>query len=149
MNGGMGGHVLVNEYETNLIVRGDLDEASTYALVEKFEGLITGSGGTLLLRDDWGKRKLAYAIQRQPRCHFLILNWLGPAKMVAEFERRIRNEDQIVRFLTIRVGVAVDTEARLAQAEEQRRIRAEQAKARAEAEALAEVQGEEDEDYDN
>ncbi len=140
--------MLVNEYETNLILRGDLDDTTSVALIEKFEGLITQSGGTLLLRDDWGKRKLAYPVRKQPRGHFLILNWVGAAKLVSEFERRIRNEDNVVRFMTVRTGVAVDVEQRLAQAEEKRRLRAEQARARAEAEQMAETQGDEEEDYD-
>jgi small subunit ribosomal protein S6 len=139
---------MLNEYETNLILRGDLDDATSLGLIEKFEGQITAAGGTLLLRDDWGRRKLAYLVRKQPRGHFLILNWVGRPGLVTEFERRIRNEDNVVRFMTVRTGVDVDVAQRLSVAEEQRKLRAEQAKARAEAEQMAEAGGDEDEDYD-
>lgn len=124
--------MLHNEYETVVILRPDLDDATTYGLVEKFEGVVTGNGGHILIRDDWGKRKLAYPVAKHQKGHYVLLSHLAPAALVSELERRIRNEDSVLRFLTTRIGEVEDVAARLAQAEEQRRVRDEQARLRKE-----------------
>lgn len=139
--------MLLHEYETTLIIRPDLDDPNTYGIVERIEGIIQENGGTLLLRDDWGKRKLAYAIDKHLKGHYVLLEYLAPAEMVAELERRIRITDGIMRFLTVRIADAVDVETRVAEAAELRARREEEARRRAEAEA--EEASEEDEDEDN
>lgn len=141
--------MLLHEYETTLIIRPDMDDPSTYGIVERIEGVINDNGGTLLLRDDWGKRKLAYAIEKHLKGHYVLLDFLGPAEMVAELERRIRITDGVIRFLTVRTADAVDVETRVAEAAELRARREEEA-ARRRAEAEAEEGDEEsDEDEDN
>lgn len=138
--------MLLHEYETTLIIRPDLDDPSTYGIVERIESTIAENGGTLLIRDDWGKRKLAYAIDRHLKGHYVLLNFLAPADLVSELERRIRITDGIIRFLTVRIADAVDMETRVAEAAEQRARREEEA-ARRRAEAEAE-EAERDEDVD-
>lgn len=141
--------MLLHEYETTLIIRPDLDDPGTYGIVERIEGVIAENGGQLLLRDDWGKRKLAYAIDKHLKGHYVLLDFLGPAEMVTELERRIRITDGIIRFLTVRVADAVDVETRVAEAAEQRARREEEAaRRRAEAEA-EEREDESDEDEDS
>lgn len=128
--------MLLHEYETTLIIRPDLDDPSTYGIVERIESALAENGGTLLIRDDWGKRKLAYAIDRHLKGHYILLNFLAPAELVSELERRIRITDGIIRFLTVRIADAVDMETRVAEAAEQRARREEEAaRRRAEAEA--------------
>jgi small subunit ribosomal protein S6 len=124
--------LLHNEYETIVIIRPDVDDAVTYGLVEKFEQVITGNGGHLLHRDDWGKRKLAYPIMKQQKGHYVLLQHLAPSELVAELERRIRNEDTVMRFLTVQQAVAVDVPVRLEQVAEQKRVREEQERIRRE-----------------
>lgn len=143
--------MLLHEYETTLIIRPDLDDPSTYGIVERIESTIAENGGTLLIRDDWGKRKLAYAIDRHLKGHYVLLNFLAPADLVSELERRIRITDGIIRFLTVRIADAVDMETRVAEAAEQRARREEEAaRRRAEAEAEeAERDEDADEDEDN
>lgn len=124
--------MLHNEYETVVIIRPDLDDATTYGLVEKFEQVITGNGGHILIRDDWGKRKLAYPVAKHQKGHYVLLSHLAPASLVTELERRIRNEDAVIRFLTTRLGEVDDVPARIETAAEQRRVRAEQERLRRE-----------------
>ncbi len=134
--------MLHNEYETVIIFRPDLDDAKTYGIAERLESVITENGGHLLFRDDWGKRKLAYPIQRHLKGHYLLLTHLAPAELVMELERRIRIEDNIIRFLTVKMADAVDIEPRLEQAAEYRHQQEIEAKARAEAEAAREAEAE-------
>jgi len=121
-----------NEYETIIIIRPDLDDSVTYGIVEKLEQVVTGNGGHLLNREDWGKRKLAYPVEKHQKGHYLLLQHIAPPALVTEFERRIRIEDSIIRFLTSKLGDAVDVPVRLEQVAEQKRIREEQERLRRE-----------------
>lgn len=128
---------LLNEYETVIVIRPDLDDGQTYGIVDGLEEVITGNGGHLLIRDDWGKRKLAYAVQRHQKGHYVLQSYIAPPALVSEYERKIRIEDNIIRFLTVKIADSVDVPERLEQAAEVRRVRAEEAARRAEAEAEA------------
>jgi small subunit ribosomal protein S6 len=146
--------VLHHEYETVVIVRPDLDDADTYGIVERFEKVITDNGGHVLLRDDWGKRKMAYTIEKQQKGHYVLLNHLSPAELVDELERIIRNEDRVIRFMTVLLDRAVDVPERLESAEEIRKRHAAERAARLEAEARAEAEAaarghDDDEDEDD
>ena len=129
----------VNEYELTVIVRPDLDDAATYAIFDKLEEILAEGGGQLLHRDDWGKRKLAYAISRHLKGHYALICFLSEPTLISEFERRMRNIDSVLRFLTVKVGDAVDVEARLRDAAEILARREEEERARAAAEAEAEA----------
>lgn len=104
--------LLQNEYETVIIIRPDLDDAVTQGIVENLKTVIAENGGTLLYPDDWGKKKLAYPIKRHQKGHYVLFSYCAAATMVAEFERKIRNQDDIIRFLTAKVGEAVDVDDR-------------------------------------
>jgi len=139
-----------NEYEIVFIIRPDLDDATTLEVIEKVESVITENGGHALTRDDWGKRKLAYPIKKHLKGHYVLVNFLAPAELIDELERRIRITDAIIRFLTVKRFDLVEVAPRLEQAAEQRRLREEEARARAAARALAEDEDEdEDEDDDD
>ena len=129
--------MLNNEYELMLIMRPDMDDSDTIALVEKVEGIITDNDGTLLLRDDWGKRKLAYAIKNHLKGHYILLLFASPASTIHEVERRLRNEEPVVRFMTVKVGDEIDVVERMEAAKIVQKQREEEAAARAAAEAEA------------
>jgi small subunit ribosomal protein S6 len=132
--------VLSNEYELIIIIRPDLDEAAVTAAIEKIEGVISSNEGTVLIREDWGKRKLAYPIKKHIKGHYVLINFIADPLMIMELERNVRIMDSVVRFLTSKIGTAVDVPLRLEQAAELRKRRAEEeARVRAEAEARAEA----------
>lgn len=138
---------MLHEYETMIVIRPDIDDAVTIGIVEKLESVISDNQGTMLIRDDWGKRKLTYPVEKHQKGHYVMLNYLVRPGVIAEFERKIRIEDNILRFLTVKVAESVDVPTRLEQAAEQRRQRELEAKARALAEAReAELDRDEDED---
>lgn len=131
--------MLNHEYELTLIIRPDLDDATTVGLVDKAVGFIQDNSGTLLLRDDWGKRKLAYAIRNHLRGHYVLLQFASPAQAIGEVERRLRNEEPLIRFLTVQVGQDVDVAERIEAAKIIQKQRDEEARLRAAAEAEAEA----------
>jgi small subunit ribosomal protein S6 len=131
-----------------VVIRPDLDDAVTIGIVEKLEAVILEAQGTILIRDDWGKRKLSYPVAKQQKAHYVMLNYLVAPTIVAEIERKIRIDDNVIRFLTVKIAESVDVPTRLEQAAEQRRQRELEAKARAEAEAREAELSERDEDDD-
>lgn len=139
---------LFHEYETTVIIRPDLDDADTTAIIEKFEAIIDAQGGHLLLRDDWGKKKLAYTIQNHQKGHYTLLNHLSPASLITELERNIRNEDRVIRFMTVLMDRDVDVPDRLERAAEVRAQRAAEEQARAEEEARRAAEAAEREAYE-
>lgn len=115
--------MILNEYETIYVARPDLTDDVMGKMTTRFESIITDNAGTILVAEDWGKRKLAYTIARHVRGHYVYLNYVGPATLVAEIERNLRNEDQLLRFLTVNLGVDVDLDAARALADERRKAR--------------------------
>jgi len=109
---------------------------------DKITKVIGDYSGSVLMKDDWGKRKLAYQIQKNTRGHYVLINYLATSDVVAEIERHLRIDDTLLRFLTIRLAEDANVEARKAEAVELNAKRAEEAKARAEAAAKAEAERE-------
>jgi small subunit ribosomal protein S6 len=140
--------MIMNEYETIYVARPDLTEDVMSKMTARFEQLINDNRGTLLVSEDWGKRKLAYVVARHHRGHYIYLNYVGPSTIVLEVERNLRNEDQLLRFLTVKLDDSVDVDVARQLAEERQRIRRarlEQLKLEEENEARWR-EGEEDED---
>jgi small subunit ribosomal protein S6 len=141
--------LILNEYETIYIARPDLTEDVMTKITTRFEAVITDNAGTILVSEDWGKRKLAYIISKHQRGHYIYLNYVAPATLVAEVERTLGLEDQLLRFLTVKLEENVEIEARRALAEERKRLRIERMaalKAEEEAEARYRAEAEEAED---
>ena len=78
--------MLNHEYELTVIIRPDLDDSDAVALVSKIEGMIGDNGGTLLLSDDWGPRKLAYAIKKHLKGRYVLFTYAAPAELNRELE---------------------------------------------------------------
>lgn len=140
--------MIVNEYETTYVARPDLGEDVLTRLAEKLAGAVANGGGTVLVSEDWGKRKLAFPVKRQQRGHYLYLDYVGPSGLVAELERILRLEDVLLRFMTVRIEADVEVAARQALAEERKRHRIERMaaqKAEEEAEARYRAEAEDEE----
>jgi len=140
---------ILNEYETIYVARPDLTDDVMNKLTERYETVVTGNAGEMLVSEDWGKRKLAYPIRKHIRGHYIYLNYCGPAALVAEVERNLGLEDQLLRFLTVKIEDDVEVDARRGLAEERKRLRAERMaalKAEEEAEARYRAEAEEADD---
>lgn len=135
--------MILNEYETTYIIRPDITDDVLARITKKFETLISDNNGTMLVTEDWGKRKMAYLIEKHNRGHYVYLNYVGPSAIVAELERNLNNEDTTLRYLTVQLASAVDVEDRRVLAQERRRLRIERMAAqKAEEEAEARYRAE-------
>ena len=137
----------MREYELIYVIQPDAADEREQEIHSRIDGFIEGGKGQILLRDDWGKRKLAYEIQKFQKGHYFQLNFLGDGSFVGDVERELRLDPDVLRFLTVQASEHVDDiPARVALAEKQA---AEQARRREERERLeAERAAEEEERAD-
>jgi small subunit ribosomal protein S6 len=90
-------------YESVFIARQDISSAQVEGLTETFEKVITDAGGTIAKRESWGLRTMAYKIKKNRKGHYVLLNIDGPAPAIHEMERQMRINEDILRYLTLRV----------------------------------------------
>lgn len=90
-------------YESVLIVRQETSTQQVEALADSCENIIQENGGSVKKRENWGLRSLAYKIKKNRKGHYLLFNIEGPANAVQEFERRMRLNEDVLRYLTIKV----------------------------------------------
>ncbi len=100
------------EYETIYVLKPDVAEGYGAKVVEKVTKAIERQSGTLLGFDEWGKKKLAYDIEKGNRGIFVQVGYCGGGKLVDEVERELRLDDQIMRHFTLKLADAVDAETR-------------------------------------
>ncbi|MGE4232228.1 MAG: 30S ribosomal protein S6 [Bacteriovoracia bacterium] len=91
-------------YETIFIVRPDHAEESRKALLDKLKGIIESHKGTIVLTEDWGRRKLAYDINRENKGYYTYIVYTADNKCVHEIERNMRLNESVLRFLTVKLG---------------------------------------------
>ncbi len=89
-------------YEILYIIRPDLDEEATTALVDRLSGLVASNGGDNLTVEKWGKRRLAYEIQDYKEGQYILMNFEGEGRTSQEIERVMKISDDVIRFLTVR-----------------------------------------------
>ena len=92
-----------NKYEMGVIVRADLEEEAFRAEMEKIKGLIDRFGGTIEKVDDWGRRKLAYPIEKLNEGMYTFITYSAVGNTPQEVENRLRIMENVLRFLTIRM----------------------------------------------
>ena len=93
-------------YESICILRPVQAETDNDRVVEKIKEVLTQSGANILKLDNSGKKKLAYDIQHERKGTFITVQFEGPPTVVAELERFQRMEDQVMKFMTVRVNPA-------------------------------------------
>lgn len=88
-------------YEAIFIIHPDMVGDQYSAVVEKFQKVLTDQGAQILKVEEWGARKLAYSIKKQARGSFVLLAFDAEAPVIAEFERRLRIDESILKFQTV------------------------------------------------
>src|SRR5918995_1973269 len=96
-------------YEHVFLARQDVTSQQVEAMVDQYKGVIEQNGGTVEKTEMWGVKSLAYRIKKNRKAHFTMFNIDAPAAAVAEMERQMRINEDILRFMTIRVD-ALDAE---------------------------------------
>ena len=90
-------------YESVIIGRQDLTPGQFETLLEKFIAVIQSFKGEIKKRENWGIRNLAYKINKNRKGHYMLLNIDGPPEAIKEYERLMRLDEDIIRFLTIKI----------------------------------------------
>ena len=90
-------------YEHVFLARQDLAQAQVDALAENATKIVEDNGGKVVKTETWGLRSLAYRIAKNRKAHYVELDLDAPAAAIAELERRSNINEDIIRFLTIRV----------------------------------------------
>ena len=101
----------VRRYETVFVLRPDLDDAETKELAQKLENVVAKEQGSMVKREDWGVRKLAYDINRFSKGYYFLFDYVGPTRLIGELERVMKINENVMRFLTIKKSDHVDMEA--------------------------------------
>jgi small subunit ribosomal protein S6 len=90
-------------YENVFITRQDASTAQVEALGETFAGIIQANGGQVPKKEYWGLRNLSFRMKKNRKGHYMLLNIDAPAPAVIEMERNMRINEDVLRYLTVRV----------------------------------------------
>ena len=104
-------------YETLVLARQDISTTQVEALIEALTGLITENGGSVANTEYWGLRNLAYRIKKNRKGHYVLFHIDAPSAAVAEMERTMRLNDDVLRYMSLKVdefpdGPSVQMKAR-------------------------------------
>jgi len=90
-------------YEHVFLVRQDVSGQRVDELVEHYKGVLENGGGSVGKTENWGMKSLTYRIAKNRKAYFALMNIDAPHETVAEMERQMRYNEDIIRFMTIRV----------------------------------------------
>ena len=91
---------MLNHYEAAFVLTPVLSEPQMKEAVDKFENLLTQNGGTILNREEWGMKQLAYPIQGKTTGFYALLQFDVEPAFIATLETEFRRDERVIRFLT-------------------------------------------------
>ena len=92
----------MNKYELAVVVSATIEDDARAAVVEKVKDLITRFGGNVTDVDEWGKKRLAYEIQKMKEGYYYFVHFDAEATVPAEIEQRMRIMDNVLRYLCVK-----------------------------------------------
>ena len=92
----------MNKYELALVVNAKIEDDARAAVVEKAKEYITRFGGTITNVDEWGKKRLAYEIQKMKEGYYYFIQFDGNADSPAQIEANVRIMESVIRYLCVR-----------------------------------------------
>jgi small subunit ribosomal protein S6 len=125
----------MRHYEIVFIVHPDQSE-QVPAMVERYKTLVTAQGGQIHRLEDWGRRQLAYPIQKMHKAHYVLMNIECEGNTLAELEHAFKFNDAVLRHLIIKMKKAVTTPSPMMKEEKSKSMM--EARVEAPAEAIAE-----------
>jgi len=90
-------------YEELFIIRPDATEEEIDQVIEPLKSVITGAKGTVDKVEKWGKRRLAYRVDKHREGSYVLFQFTAAPETVKELERRLRVTDDVIKFLTVRI----------------------------------------------
>mgnify|MGYP001328637347 FL=1 len=100
----------MKRYEVVGIVKADLTEDDLAAIIERSQTIITERKGVIAKVEKWGKRRLAYEINKQKDGFYFLIDFAGDGPIVMEIERNFKIDDRILKFMTVKKEGAVTLE---------------------------------------
>lgn len=94
-------------YESVVLINAALEDEQIEATISRILEVITTNGGELIETDKWGRKRLAYPINKSKSGYYLVLRFKAPTQLISTLERNYRLDENIIRYLTI----ALDKEA--------------------------------------
>lgn len=92
----------MNKYELAVVVSAKIEDEERAAVVDKCKALIERFGGTITNVDEWGKKRLAYEIQKMREGFYYFIQFDAESSAPAEIESRVRIMDNVLRYLVVR-----------------------------------------------
>lgn len=92
----------MSTYESIFILKPTLNEEDVKKAIGKMEGIVK-QNGKLIATENWGKKKLAYEVMKEKRGIYVLLRFEGKGGLVSELERNYRIDDNVVKFLTVKL----------------------------------------------
>ena len=92
----------MNKYELALVVSAKIEDDARTAVVEKAKEYITRAGGTVTEVEEWGKKKLAYEIQKMSEAFYYFISFDAEADVPAQVEANVRIMEPVIRYLCVR-----------------------------------------------
>ena len=92
----------MNQYEVMYVIDPALEDTARIELINRFSDLVVKNGGEVDRVDEWGKRRLAYAIQYKTEGYYVLMYIKAPAELPRELERNMQISDSVLRYLTVR-----------------------------------------------
>ena len=90
-------------YESVVIARQDIATTQVDTLADELTAILTEGGGKVTKRESWGLRTLTYRIKKNRKGHYVLFNIEAPSTAINEYERRMRINEDVLRYLTVRV----------------------------------------------
>ena len=92
----------MNKYELAVVLSAKLEEEERAAAIEKVQGYITRYNGVVTNVDDWGKKRLAYEIQKSKEAYYYFIQFDGDSVCPNEVEAHVRIMEPVIRYLCVR-----------------------------------------------
>ena len=93
----------MNQYETVFILNPVLSEDQVKEAVDKFVGLMKEKGASIINKENWGLKKMAYPIQKKKSGFYHLLDYKVAGEAISSFELEFRRDDSVMRYLTVRL----------------------------------------------
>lgn len=134
---------MTHQYEMMVILDPEIDERTVAPSLDKFLGVIRNDGGTIENVDIWGRRRLAYEIQKKSEGIYAVVNFTATSEATLELDRQLKLSEAVLRTKVLRAEEAVARAGKIAAADEAKAARkAAKAPAKAAAAAKAEKDAE-------
>ena len=92
----------MNKYELAVVISAKIEDDERAATFEKVQRIITKHGGTITNVDEWGKKRLAYEVQKMREAFYYFIQFEGQSTVPAEIESRVRLMENVVRYLVVK-----------------------------------------------